>query len=141
MTPAGVFFIAVAGGCGKIVGFCQQAQLGTKFHVAAAGDIPLVTPATMSPTYKQGQVRDAMITHLPLFSFGHHSHKGCAGYAQPMQALADASRALPDLRVSGHPSPLGCAGYTRRFQGNALVSRAMPDRFDDKRSLCLHYIE
>ena len=36
-------------------------------HVAAAGDIPLVTPATMSPTYKQGQVRDAMITHLPLF--------------------------------------------------------------------------
>ncbi len=36
-------------------------------HVAAAGDIPLVTPATMLPTYKQGQVRDAMITHLPLF--------------------------------------------------------------------------
>ena len=36
-------------------------------HVAAAGDIPLVTPATMSPTYKQGQVRDAMITHLPPF--------------------------------------------------------------------------
>ena len=36
-------------------------------HVAAAGDIPLVTPATMSPTYEQGQVRDAMITHLPLF--------------------------------------------------------------------------
>ena len=36
-------------------------------HVAAAGDIPLVTPATVSPTYEQGQVRDAMITHLPLF--------------------------------------------------------------------------
>ena len=36
-------------------------------HVAAAGDIPLVTPATMLPTYKQGQVRDAKITHLPLF--------------------------------------------------------------------------
>ena len=30
-------------------------------------DISLVTPATMSPTYEQGQVRDAMITHLPLF--------------------------------------------------------------------------
>ena len=25
-------------------------------------------PATLSPTYEQGQVRDAMITHLPLFS-------------------------------------------------------------------------
>ena len=36
-------------------------------HVAAAGDIPLVTPATVSPTYEQGQVRDATITHLPLF--------------------------------------------------------------------------
>ena len=36
-------------------------------HVAAAGDIPLVTPATVSPTYKQGQVCDAVITHLPLF--------------------------------------------------------------------------
>lgn len=36
-------------------------------RIAAAGDIPLVTPATMSPTYEQGQVRDAMITHLPLF--------------------------------------------------------------------------
>ena len=36
-------------------------------HVAAAGDIPFVTPATVSPTYEQGQVRDAMITHLPLF--------------------------------------------------------------------------
>ena len=35
--------------------------------VAAAGDIPLVTPAPVSPTYKQGQVCDAMITHLPLF--------------------------------------------------------------------------
>lgn len=34
---------------------------------AGAGDIPLVTPATMSPTYEQGQVRDATITHLPLF--------------------------------------------------------------------------
>ena len=34
---------------------------------AGAGDIPLVIPATMSPTYEQGQVRDAMITHLPLF--------------------------------------------------------------------------
>lgn len=40
---------------------------------AGAGDIPLVIPATMSPTYEQGQVRDAMITHLPLFSFGHHA--------------------------------------------------------------------
>ena len=36
-------------------------------RIAAAGDIPLVTPATMSPTYEQGQVRDATITHLPLF--------------------------------------------------------------------------
>lgn len=36
-------------------------------YVAAAGDIPLVPPATMSPTFEQGQVRDAMITHLPLF--------------------------------------------------------------------------
>ena len=36
-------------------------------HVAVAGDIPLVPPATMSPTIKQGQVRDAIITHLPLF--------------------------------------------------------------------------
>ena len=35
--------------------------------VAAAGDIPLVTPATVSPTYEQGQVRDAVITPLPLF--------------------------------------------------------------------------
>ena len=34
---------------------------------AGAGDIPLVPPATMSPTYEQGQVRDTMITHLPLF--------------------------------------------------------------------------
>jgi len=30
---------------------------------------------------------------------GHHSHKGCAGYALPMQALADASRASPDLII------------------------------------------
>lgn len=36
-------------------------------HIAAAGDIPLVIPATMSPTYEHGQVRDAMITHLPMF--------------------------------------------------------------------------
>ena len=38
-----------------------------KSAVAAAGDIPLVPSATMPPTYEQGQVRDAMITHLPLF--------------------------------------------------------------------------
>ena len=38
-----------------------------KSAVAAAGDIPIVTSATMLPTYEQGQVRDAMITHLPLF--------------------------------------------------------------------------
>ena len=38
-----------------------------KSAVAAVGDIPLVTPATMSPINKQGQVRDTMITHLPLF--------------------------------------------------------------------------
>lgn len=36
-------------------------------NIAAAGDIPLVTLATMSPTYEQGQVRDTTITHLPLF--------------------------------------------------------------------------
>ena len=36
-------------------------------HVAAAGDIPLVTPATMLPTNEQGQMCDTMITHLPLF--------------------------------------------------------------------------
>lgn len=35
--------------------------------ISYAVDIPLVTPATVSPTYEQGQVRDAMITHLPLF--------------------------------------------------------------------------
>ena len=35
--------------------------------VAAAGNIPLVTPALMSPTYEQGQVRDVTITLLPLF--------------------------------------------------------------------------
>ena len=29
--------------------------------------IPFVPPATVSLTYKQGQVRDATITHLPLF--------------------------------------------------------------------------
>lgn len=36
-------------------------------HVAAAGDIPLVTPATMLPTNEEGQMCDTMITHLPLF--------------------------------------------------------------------------
>ena len=37
-------------------------------HVATAGDIPLVTPATVSPTNEQGQVRDANDhTSAPLF--------------------------------------------------------------------------
>ena len=64
---------------------------------AGAGDIPLVTSATVSPINKQGQVRDAMITYLSLFSFGHHSRKGCAGYTCPLQAMGCVSRALPDL--------------------------------------------
>ena len=38
-----------------------------KSAVAAAGDIPIVTSATMLPTNEQGQVCDTMITHLPLF--------------------------------------------------------------------------
>lgn len=44
--------------------FCTQQNIEA---IAAAGDIPLVPPATMSPTYEQGQVRDAIVTHLPLF--------------------------------------------------------------------------
>ena len=36
--------------------------------------------------------------HTPsLFCFGHHSHKGCAGYTCPLQAMGCVSRALPDL--------------------------------------------
>lgn len=79
-------------------------------HIAAAGDIPLVIPATMSPTYEHGQVRDAMITHLPMFSFGHHSRKGCAGYTCPLQAMGCVSRAVPDL--SCYQKVLRYAGRT-----------------------------
>ena len=36
--------------------------------------------------------------HTPSrFYFGHHSHKGCAGYTCPLRAMCCVSRALPDL--------------------------------------------
>ena len=64
--------------------------------VAAAGNIPFVSPATLSPTYEEGGY--AIFRSIPsLFCFGHHSHKGCAGYTCPLQAMGCVSRALPDL--------------------------------------------
>ena len=59
-------------------------------HVAAAGDIPLVTPATMSPTYEQGQVRDAMITHTCPCSAA--SRKLCAAPGAPLSAVSGHKR-------------------------------------------------
>ena len=41
---------------------------------------------------------------------GHHSHKGCAGYTCPLQAMGCVSRALPDL--SCHRKALRHTGRT-----------------------------
>lgn len=76
---------------------------------------------------------------------GHHSHKGCAGYALPMQALADASRALPDLIIrhnliighnpDGTPITRWINGYTMQElieNGAALLHPEAPQEAPEK---------
>ncbi len=63
--------------------------------------IPLVTPATVSPTYEQGQVRDTTITHLFLYFFGHHSHKAALATLAPCVQWAALVGPCPTTAVTG----------------------------------------